>query len=483
MEKAEPLSFSKSLTYRAEGHNGLVLSHKYNKVVYRLKKTNRLEEKSSQVTVHDEGKDQLQQGVDYIYKVLHPLVGNEYVKPVKIVSLEEGLVDKVNTEFVRKRPGYRLEKVVDPSCHYALQMHDACFIPKSTSSHPTFSVEIKPKVGSMPIRSQTPGMNPLKYSCCRYCMHQYQKLATKKWTEVSKYCPIDLFSGDPRRMKHTLKNLIEIPQNNLRIFKNGKTILSEDTRRDLECILNEDLIDNTPDQDGVDELMSLVVQALRHSKETERGTSRSKQACWMSNYQQAKDHHSVIAEDVSLPKGCVLDRILQIQLLDDLGIEQLHKMYQNLEEKSQLDQSSDLYGLHNPDYDTWTITSIPQPTAIDIDYHSYMVQKVKEYMVSATLKDCSILVAVQRVDPGEKLNNNNVVLERNGKYYRFSVTIIDLDIKPPEKVPDHYKLEQTILSIIESRLDILAMLEKKGLDFSNGKINNKKSHIGANHIQ
>jgi hypothetical protein len=82
--------------------------------------------------------------------------------------------------------------------------------------------------------------------------------------------------------------------------------------------------------------------------------------------------------------------------------------------------------------------------------------------------------------PNREKLNNNTVLESSGKYYDFTVTIIDLDIKPPEKVAYHYKLEQQILNIIESRLDILAKLEKQGLDFSNGKIK-INPHIEANH--
>lgn len=59
---------------------------------------------------------------------------------------------------------------------------------------------------------------------------QYLKLKNAKITNVSKYCPIDLFSGNAERMNRAIKGLFENPQNNLKMFQNGETVYNEYTQ-------------------------------------------------------------------------------------------------------------------------------------------------------------------------------------------------------------------------------------------------------------
>lgn len=44
---------------------------------------------------------------------------------------------------------------------------------------------------------------------------------------VSSYCPIDLFSGEAERMNGAIRGLIVNPQNNLKMFLDGKMIYNE----------------------------------------------------------------------------------------------------------------------------------------------------------------------------------------------------------------------------------------------------------------
>ncbi|KAF7249711.1 Inositol-pentakisphosphate 2-kinase [Varanus komodoensis] len=55
----------------------------------------------------------------------------------------------------------------------------------------------QPKCGFLPFSSYV--SQEIKYKVCRYCMHQHLKVAKGKWKRLSKYCPLDLFSGKRQR--------------------------------------------------------------------------------------------------------------------------------------------------------------------------------------------------------------------------------------------------------------------------------------------
>lgn len=56
---------------------------------------------------------------------------------------------------------------------------------------------------------------------------QYLKLKNKRIESISSYCPIDLFSGKADRMNRAIEGLIMNPQNNMKMFLDGKIIFNE----------------------------------------------------------------------------------------------------------------------------------------------------------------------------------------------------------------------------------------------------------------
>jgi hypothetical protein len=82
------------------------------------------------------------------------------------------------------------------------------------------SFEIKPKCGFLPSPSLRTAF-PAKRTTSRYAMHQHLKLARGNVVVVSAYDPLDLFSGEPARMRRALAALAATPQNNWRVWRGG----------------------------------------------------------------------------------------------------------------------------------------------------------------------------------------------------------------------------------------------------------------------
>ncbi|XP_022658672.1 uncharacterized protein LOC111249289 isoform X2 [Varroa destructor] len=64
----------------------------------------------------------------------------------------------------------------------------------------------------------------LRSRLCRFHMVQHHKLRQGRIQHISNYCPLDLFSGCPERMKSAILELLHNPQNNLRLFRNRRLI-------------------------------------------------------------------------------------------------------------------------------------------------------------------------------------------------------------------------------------------------------------------
>ena len=66
-------------------------------------------------------------------------------------------------------------------------------------------------------------MKPVEQTMCRHCIQQYQKLRSGKVTEVSQFCPIQLF-GEPASQLKALCALLQTPQNNLVFRKDNQRV-------------------------------------------------------------------------------------------------------------------------------------------------------------------------------------------------------------------------------------------------------------------
>ena len=112
-------------------------------------------------------------------------------------------------------------------------VENVSYIPNSSfdGKQTLYSFELKPKWGSFPkyggdfdlhLRCRHP-MKPVEQIMCRHCIQQYQKLRSGKVVEVSQFCPIQLF-GEPANQLKALCALLQTPQNNLILRKDGQRV-------------------------------------------------------------------------------------------------------------------------------------------------------------------------------------------------------------------------------------------------------------------
>ena len=95
---------------------------------------------------------------------------------------------------------------------------------------------------------------------CTRCLKQEAKLQEGDIDCISKYCPLDLFSGDLGRMKRALFDLYESPHNRFKVFKNGQLIYTEKIGEKDE--LEETLSQFFERQEGINTLASVLCSTL-----------------------------------------------------------------------------------------------------------------------------------------------------------------------------------------------------------------------------
>ncbi|XP_078351293.1 inositol-pentakisphosphate 2-kinase-like [Oculina patagonica] len=228
-------------SYRCEGSWTMVVSLNKLKTVLRLRKH---ECKKSSATKDEEFNyvQEMLHNLDFAKHVVSPLMGNNYVHVGKVISIPQGFASAMNEICRGFRPEHRLDKEIDENCSSGVLMPDFCFLPSVPQANstegksrcaiktinPTFSVEIKPKCGFVPTSPFIDPARATKYSVCHYCMLQSSKVKEGKYNRESKYCPLDLFSGEPKRVMYALECLVSDPQNNLRVFCDGSAMFTEE---------------------------------------------------------------------------------------------------------------------------------------------------------------------------------------------------------------------------------------------------------------
>ena len=213
--------------YRGEGGANLVISledEKGRKQIARFSKS-KYKDKDNNAKIDETA--------FYANCVMTPLLGSRFVRPVTIGIMDEFDFETVKMEAQPHRPLNRVKKdiksrkvIVSPDCVFLDSQH------LFNTFGSTLSIEVKPKCGFF---------NPGTSTLCPRCLKQEAKLNEGNIDCISKYCPLDLFSGDLARMKRAIFDLFESPHNRFKIFKDGELVYTEKIghQEEVDGLLND----------------------------------------------------------------------------------------------------------------------------------------------------------------------------------------------------------------------------------------------------
>ncbi|XVE94663.1 hypothetical protein REPUB_Repub02eG0028100 [Reevesia pubescens] len=344
----------------------------------------------------------------YVKHVMSPLLGPKHVDAGMRVFVTKEFLKAVEKNVTCQRPVWRVDSSqVDSNRDSALIISDHSIFPNGTLKG-SITVEIKPKCGFLPISRFIAEENAVKRTVTRFRMHQALKLHNQEISEYSEYNPLDLFSGSRDRICKAIKALYATPQNNFRVFLNGSLVFGGlGGGTDSTTVL-------------VDEAFEDVLKDVIQAENGLRTTS----------------FIQLVAETVYT--SGVLDRLLEVQKLDTYDIEgAIHAYYNIISQPCMVcrelskDKLSNLYTSLHP-----------------VSLHESL-KIVKNYLIAATVKDCSLMISFRPREGGDLLSGSShdtIYLGSTNQVFEYKVYFIDLDLKPLKKMEDYYKLDKKIVS-------------------------------------
>ncbi|GBC06743.1 hypothetical protein RclHR1_07000013 [Rhizophagus clarus] len=400
--------------FKAEGNANITLSYvgenaRFSATVLRLRKDNQLD------TIID--------SCSYVNSVMKPLLGDEYVGESILLEIRPEFLKALSKSILKMRSNNRTQKDIDHNQKYALLMSDHTMFPSNIS--PTLSVELKPKCAFLP--SSPLIENFVKLQSCRFCMHKYLKQG-----HITRYCPLDLFSLEDKRIRKAIDALIDCPRNNLKLFIQGMQIKigKENWPTSLCKFFEVDYseLDDKKQQYVIDMFIALLIQAI-------------------------KEEQYLFRKLKTLQKT-----------LDELDIEGINKLLITYQPKlSEL--SLEEWKLIVDEYVKRTATNNSNNENarefMSTMEYKQIRQRIYEHLMSATLKDCSIIFSFRKSDMRDVARQNShsspifqnkerlqqISLSDNylDRSYVYKVNVIDLDPKPLAKLPYYQELDAKIV--------------------------------------
>lgn len=476
LDPGQDQNILEQVEYRGEGNSSIVIALKDRAQVIKLAKRHLGPCDSKNL-------NQLLQSslenVIYIDNIFTPLAGPYMSANFKLIYLKPSFINALHGVIEPHRPLQRLDKSLIIHDQYAMLMNDLCSLPKFITNHlrpddlcgPTFSVEIKPKQGFLPIvpssmqstksdinfmghEINTSEQRWLPGNSCLFGSNQYLKLLRGQIKRLSGYCPIDLFSGCPKRMKNAIRQLIFNPQNNFRIFKNldlvyhdQKPMRLTDAIQDMFGIntttsgiaTKNQKIDlqrdtETSDSDAENRFVDLLCRMLLNKNESDEYNGLdddtdhdfdyteelkedilnatcdicldhlSLRKCKRCNpindhsptqFKQNIESNSIKEMRISpheLTKKSVLYHVLKAQQLDTIGIHRATYMLDWLLKNN------------NPEMVLDQLSCPCKPPGFGSSHqlahesrYDFYIRKVWEFLVSMTAKDCSLMITFQGI--------------------------------------------------------------------------------------
>ncbi|XP_010511060.1 PREDICTED: inositol-pentakisphosphate 2-kinase-like [Camelina sativa] len=358
--------------------------------------------------------------VDYLFvkHVMRPLLGHKHVNAGirRLVATEflESIEKMVRSQHISRRDN---ASSVDTNLTSVLLMDDlTSFAQGHVEDHvPCLTVEIKPKCGFLPSSSFISEENLIKKTIPLFEMYQVRKLRENEILEISKYDPLDLFSGSKDRIHKAIKALYATPQTNFRVFLNGSLVFGG--FRGSKCIAT------SKDELAFEHILKGIIK-------TEDDSVR------------ANSFIELVAETIYASGA--LDQLLEVQKLDRYNIEAvIHAYYDLIDHPCKACQELEKSKLSNQ---FGAMHAMPQDEKVNI---------LKNFLISSTATDCSVMVSIRSRGTGLS-SHGNVHLESTKQDFEYKVHFIDLDMRPLNRMESYYESDKKIMKTY------LEMLKTKG---------------------
>ncbi|KAK8696168.1 hypothetical protein V6N13_001305 [Hibiscus sabdariffa] len=344
----------------------------------------------------------------YVKHVMSPLLGPQHVDAGTRVHVTKEFLLSVEKNVTCRRPACRIDSSqVDVNRDSVLIISDhSVFMNGTLKGGPCITVEIKPKCGFLPISRFISEENAVKRTTTRFKMHQELKLHNQEISEYSEYNPLDLFSGSLDMICKAIEALYATPQNNFRVFLNGSIVFGG---------LGG----------GAGSTTVLVGEAFEDAL---KDVIKAGDGLCKTSFIQ------LVAETVYT--SGVLGQLLEVQKLDAYDIEgAIHAYYNIISQPCMVCRELSKDKLSNRHTSLHSITL------------DESLKIVKDYLLAATVKDCSLMISFRPMEDGEVLSgssNSTVYLGSTKQVFEYKVFFIDLDLKPLKKMEDYYKLDEKI---------------------------------------
>ncbi|KAK1299459.1 Inositol-pentakisphosphate 2-kinase [Acorus calamus] len=275
----------------------------------------------------------------------------------------------------------------------------------------------QPKCGFLPCSEYIAEENSIKKSITRFKMHQVLKFHQGEVSQISDYDPLDLFSQSKERITKAIKALFANPQNNFRIFVNGSLVSGG-----LGGGINGSSHVPTGHAHEAPGSFENVIKAMGWAEND---------GVQLTNFQE------LISEAIF--RSRILDKLLEAQKLDTFDIEGIIHAYYDI--VSQPCMVCKKLGDANLSNRYSCIHSLPLEESLTI---------VRNYLVAATAKDCSLMISFRLKDGEDQAaGHGSIFLESTKQNFEYKVrwaSFIDLDMKPLKKMVYYYELDQKIVS-------------------------------------
>ncbi|CAH8627868.1 unnamed protein product [Schistosoma intercalatum] len=467
-----------NLSYRDEGNNTIVVSNTKTSLILRIRKTNvgrngywsKAHTKRSEIFANQ--------------RILLQF-GSQFLRSIHLIKTSPTFLRELEKSIEPFRPAYRKVKGVDLSENFVFVTSDATQMPSHLVKYafgPTLSVEIKPKFGAIPIWPATGVVNLVKNSASLFCLRQEHSSKRSRWKDLSTYCPCDLFSGDHDRLVRGLNALLTTPQNNFRVYLDSHPIYSHDVDK-LDYGLNKffhlenNSISSSKQQselpNGFDHgnicscseecqfvndrdrlIRGTLLKALLHKFDCTNddtkalipfnSTDRQPFSMHCALHADQKFHSTScdscysIQRNCTLPDGCVLQRILSVQLLITTDIAFIFPHYKRVRT---------FLTSHGWTWEMWLKLAQKGEVSkyLDTQEIAESFDIVEKYLIALIARDCSVMITVQRAKPDCPLPSSVIsgtccCIPR----MLISCAIIDLDPKPLDKLHDRLDLETAV---------------------------------------